>query len=534
MVKRMLSALFIFLMVLTVITTVEAADDGESTEEIQTFEGATEDEEPQPTEDEEQSEKQSFSDRTAGMAQVKAIRYSIGKGTVRIVVDITKHVENKVMRLKEPSRLVLDLKDTWLDNTVDKTIEIKSTIAPQIRAAQFDKTTVRLVVSTDEEHKIFELDGGPAGRRLVIDLGTPEPEPPSKPAASSKTETPSKTAAPSKTETPSKTEPSSEPEPEKISEPSKKPLTVNEPEPSEDISKVPEGVPTLEPADQPEVDNPFELPSTLSEKDREKLLEKERKEQEKRERKERKEREKREKQLEKERREREKQLERERKEREKQSESTTDVGKPFSDDEVNRRLRSLTSLEGKKIAVDAGHGGNDAGAIGPSGVMEKTVTLRVALALEKLLKEEGAEVIMTRRDDVEVSPKGKAASAVEELKARCDVANKADVDIFISIHADSFTNPNARGTTGYYYSLGSSNSKRLADLIRKALIEQIRTPSRGTQPCNFYVVRNTDMPATLVELAFISNPDEEKLLNSKEGIMKAAQGILDGIEDYFG
>ena len=527
MVKRMLSALFIFLMALTVLTTVEAAEDGESTEEVQTFEGATDDEEQQPTE-EAQSEEQSFSDRTAGMAQVKAIRHSIGKGTVRIVVDITKHVENKVMRLKEPSRLVIDLKDTWLDSTVDKTIEIKSTIAPQIRAAQFDKSTVRLVISTDEEHKIFELDGGPAGRRLVIDLGTPEPEPPSKPATSSKPETPSKPAASSKPETPS------EPEPEKISEPSKKPLTVNEPEPSEDISKVPEGVPTLEPIDQPEVDNPFELPSTLSEKDREKLLEKERKEQEKRERKERKEREKREKQLEKERREREKQLEHERKEREKQSGSTTDVGKPFSDDEVNRRLKSLTSLEGKKIAIDAGHGGNDAGAIGPSGVMEKTVTLRVALALEKLLKEEGAEVIMTRRDDVEVSPKGKAASAVEELKARCDVANKAEVDIFISIHADSFTNPNARGTTGYYYSLGSSNSKRLADLIRKALIEQIRTPSRGTQPCNFYVVRNTDMPATLVELAFISNPDEEKLLNSKEGIMKAAQGILDGIEDYFG
>ena len=104
MVKRMLSALFIFLMALTVLTTVEAAEDGESTEEVQTFEGATDDEEQQPTE-EAQSEEQSFSDRTAGMAQVKAIRYSIGKGTVRIVVDITKHVENKVMRLKEPSRV---------------------------------------------------------------------------------------------------------------------------------------------------------------------------------------------------------------------------------------------------------------------------------------------------------------------------------------------------------------------------------------------------------------------------------------------
>ena len=327
-------------------------------------------------------------------------------------------------------------------------------------------------------------------------------------------------------------EPEPEPEPEPVSEPEpeyiSRPPTIE----SEDISKVPEGIPSLEPV---EVDQPFELPPSLKKKEDEKQLEKERKEQEKRERKERKEREK---QLEKERKEREKQEERERKERGKnereKDQQPEDINKPFSDDELNRRLRNLTSLEGKLIAIDAGHGGNDAGAIGPSGVMEKTVTLRVALALEKMLKEEGAEVVMTRRDDVEVSPKGKAASAVEELKARCEVANRVDADIFISIHADSFTNPNARGTTGYYYSLGSSNSRRLADLIRKALIEQIKTPSRGTQPCNFYVVRNTAMPATLIELAFISNPDEEKLLNSKEGIQKAAQGILDGIEDYFG
>ena len=66
------------------------------------------------------------------------------------------------------------------------------------------------------------------------------------------------------------------------------------------------------------------------------------------------------------------------------------------------------------------------------------------------------------------------------------------------------------------------------------MIEQIKTPSRGTQPCNFYVVRNTDMPATLIELAFISNPEEERLLNSRDGIRSAALGILDGIEDYFG
>ena len=191
-------------------------------------------------------------------------------------------------------------------------------------------------------------------------------------------------------------------------------------------------------------------------------------------------------------------------------------------------------MEDKIIVIDPGHGGNDAGAIGPSGVMEKTVTLKVALELEKLLLAEGAEVIMTRRTDVEVAPRGRHATDIEELKSRCDIANEAEADIFISIHADSFTNPAARGTTCYYFGEGSSESKELAESVHPALLEQLKTPSRGTKPCNFYVVRNTDMPAILVELAFISNPQEESLLNSKEGVEKAAQGIFDGIEDYFG
>ena len=185
--------------------------------------------------------------------------------------------------------------------------------------------------------------------------------------------------------------------------------------------------------------------------------------------------------------------------------------------------------------IDPGHGGNDAGAIGPTGVMEKSVTLNVALELEKLLSAEGANVIMTRTTDKTVSHKGAEASDIEELQVRCDVANNANADIFISIHADSFTKPEAKGTTAYYYGQAADgNSQKLAESIRSALCEQIKTPSRGTKACNFYVVRHCDMPATLIELAFISNPEEEKILNSEEGILKAAQGIFDGIEDYFG
>lgn len=203
-------------------------------------------------------------------------------------------------------------------------------------------------------------------------------------------------------------------------------------------------------------------------------------------------------------------------------------------DDVDGELAGITGLRGRKITIDPGHGGSDSGAIGPTGVMEKSVTLRVAQELRRLLVAEGATVYMTRETDTEVSPKGADASDIEELQARCDIPNQNGSDIFVSIHMDSFTNGAAKGTTGYYYSLGSKRSRELADKIRSGVIDQLGTQSRGTQSCNFYVVKHTDMPATLVEVAFISNPSEERLMNSEAGIKKAAQGIADGIADFFG
>ncbi len=203
-------------------------------------------------------------------------------------------------------------------------------------------------------------------------------------------------------------------------------------------------------------------------------------------------------------------------------------------DDVDGELAGITGLRGRKITIDPGHGGSDSGAIGPTGVMEKSVTLRVAQELRRLLVAEGATVYMTRETDTEVSPKGADASDIEELQARCDIPNQNGSDIFVSIHMDSFTNGAAKGTTGYYYSLGSKRSRELADKIRSGVIDQLGTQSRGTQSCNFYVVKHTDMPATLVEVAFISNPSEERLINSEAGIKKAAQGIADGIADFFG
>jgi len=188
-------------------------------------------------------------------------------------------------------------------------------------------------------------------------------------------------------------------------------------------------------------------------------------------------------------------------------------------------------LAGKTITLDPGHGGSDSGAIGPTGVTEKSITLRVANELRQMLTDAGAKVLLTRSTDVDVAPQ--PSTDISELQARCDVGNMVKSDIFLSIHMDSFTNSSAKGTSSYYYAKGTQAGKRLADLVRQGIVEQLGTDDRGTKTCNFYVVKHTTMPATLAEVAFVSNPEEEKIMNSAAGIHKAAQGIFNGIRQYF-
>lgn len=204
---------------------------------------------------------------------------------------------------------------------------------------------------------------------------------------------------------------------------------------------------------------------------------------------------------------------------------------------VPARPRSQSSaapgIDGKRIVLDPGHGGSDTGAIGPTGVTEKSIALRIAKRLKTLLEAEGAEVILTRTEDTEVSPKKAKATDVEELQARCDIANQNSADIFLSIHLDAFSGPEAHGTTGYYYEMGSADSTRLADCVKRGVLRRLGTLDRGTKPCAFYVCRHTDMPAMLLETAFVSNPREEQMMNSEEGVENAAQGIAAGIAEYF-
>ncbi|KGK86307.1 N-acetylmuramoyl-L-alanine amidase [Desulfosporosinus sp. HMP52] len=190
------------------------------------------------------------------------------------------------------------------------------------------------------------------------------------------------------------------------------------------------------------------------------------------------------------------------------------------------------ALSGKTIMIDPGHGGPDTGAIGPSKTYEKNNTLAIALALRDTLKQAGATVILTR--DKDISP-CENYSEIEDLQARVNLANNAKPDLFISIHNDANTKSDIQGTSTYYSQDNPQNfaSQHLANSIQSAVIGTIKSNNRGLKQAGFYVLRNTTMPAILLETAFISNPYEEARLQNPNFHKNVASSILIGIYNYY-
>lgn len=187
-------------------------------------------------------------------------------------------------------------------------------------------------------------------------------------------------------------------------------------------------------------------------------------------------------------------------------------------------VQRLIKGESIKITLDPGHGGYDSGAVGPTGVKEKDVTLAVALKVGKILQQNGIDVVYTRTSDSVSWP----SNVSQDLQKRCDISDAAGSKYFVSIHANSADATAARGTETYYYD-GSSEGRRLAEEIQTQLINTTGFIDRGIKTANFYVLRNTSAPSVLVELGFISNPREEALLAEGEFQGKLAQAIAKGI-----
>lgn len=227
----------------------------------------------------------------------------------------------------------------------------------------------------------------------------------------------------------------------------------------------------------------------------------------------------------------------------------------------NAKLRPLV------IAIDAGHGGQDTGAMGASGTREKDITLQVARELAKQVNNmPGMKAYLTRDADFFIP-----------LDQRYKKARAAKADVFVSIHADAFTNPSASGSSVFVLSqrgassqaarwladqenaadlvggvrlkdksdtlasvlldLSQSATQRASEAIAKDVLGGLsrigKTHKRDIERANFVVLRSPDVPSMLVETAFISNPDEERRLRDPDYQRRLARAVLDGIDRYF-
>ncbi len=228
----------------------------------------------------------------------------------------------------------------------------------------------------------------------------------------------------------------------------------------------------------------------------------------------------------------------------------------------NHTLSRALGLKIGRIVIDPGHGGHDTGTIGPTGFMEKDVVLDIARRLGKLLEEQlNAEVLYTREDDTFVP-----------LENRIALANEKQADLFVSIHANSSRNKGVRGVETFYLNFSSdpevlelaarenalsqkglhelqdlvkqistnekiAESKELAGEVQKTLHQELRKKdsdvrNRGVKQAPFVVLVGGTMPSILVEVAFLSNAEDEKLLKSPTGRQGTAEALFSGVSKY--
>jgi N-acetylmuramoyl-L-alanine amidase len=448
-----------------------------------------------------------------GLAQVFNLRFWSGESSTRVVVDVEKAVHYKYDRIGSPERLWIDLDGTRLHpNLVGRTFPVGDGLLEKIRIGQNKDDVVRLVLDFKDvkDHTIFYLENP---TRLVVDVrGTAAP-----PATMVAGRTPAAPAAPAMATNAS---------PEPFDLPAGRTSAPGAPAPSplpvRRVGRldVPRLAASPEPAARPSPP-PFEGPPP------------------------------------------------------RRTASVTPTPPPPAPSEpesppappqVNRAgsysLARQLGLGARKIVIDAGHGGHDPGTLGRGGLQEKDLVLDVALRLQRLVREElRAEVVMTRATDVFVP-----------LEERTAIANAQGADLFLSIHANSSRNPAVRGVETYFLNFAQDphaeavaarenaispatlkdlqnlvkaialNSKideshDFAASVQEALVQTLRPVSpdmsdRGVRTAPFYVLIGANMPSILAEIAFVSNPQEERLLRTPEHRERIARSLLDGVRAY--
>lgn len=200
-----------------------------------------------------------------------------------------------------------------------------------------------------------------------------------------------------------------------------------------------------------------------------------------------------------------------------------------------RTISTLSwAVANRLIVIDPGHGGEDPGALGSTGVHEKDIVLQVSKKLAETLRQAGAEAVLTREDDRELSdPNTKSLykAKVEDLTRRVELANNRRADLFISVHVNSFPNRREDGAQTFSQP-GSEESRKLAVAIQNECNRFLANPGREAKQVDYFANRMAKMPSVIVEIGFISNTREEKLMLDPLYQNKIAWSIYAGITRY--
>ena len=189
------------------------------------------------------------------------------------------------------------------------------------------------------------------------------------------------------------------------------------------------------------------------------------------------------------------------------------------------------------IVIDAGHGGEDGGAVGVDGVTEKELNLEIALELADMLRAAGFEVVLTRDDDrllYDPMSDYKGRKKQLDLAKRLQIGESFEDAIFVSIHMNSFTDPKYKGLQ-VYFSPNTQISESLADSIQSSVATRLQTSNQRSvkkATSRIFILNEIQKPAVLVECAFLSNPEECRLIATSEYRKKLTFCIFAGICEF--
>ena len=210
-----------------------------------------------------------------------------------------------------------------------------------------------------------------------------------------------------------------------------------------------------------------------------------------------------------------------------------------NEDELSKKITAETvalPVTNKVIIIDAGHGTPDEGAESNNGVTEADINLKIALKLQSLLEQSGAEVILTRSDEnaiYDLDKKTLREKKVSDIHNRVKIGNSSSADIFVSIHLNKIPQSQYWGWQCFYNQ--NKRSKELAESLQNNLNEAMQKENKrvAMKLDTIYIMKNVEIPISIVECGFLSNEEEEKALQQDGYQNKLAWGIYNGIMDYF-